>query len=554
VAETLRERLERNASAMRDERTIFEGDWRECALLTQPMKSRWLSTGANRWKSRYNKALYDGYGTYATSVCTNGLSSGLSSESQKWFKLRTTDDDLMERGGVKDVLGECERRMYAAFARSGFYFASKAGFGEITTFGTEAGLILEDRVRGAIAMSLTAGEYWISQDEAGEVNRLHRRFEMTIEQAKAAYPGATFRPQLEEDYTKGKYGTKLTICSTIEPNADRVPGKIDNRNMPWRSVAWDEGEDRKDVLLKQSGFQEKPFWCARWDVQGSDTYASTWPTLNALPDLRELQAVAKGSGETLDYLRTPPLMGPGNTRLNFNPRSYTAVATADAQTRPSPIWQVDARVPQLEQARIEALYQAVNRHLYVDRFLAISSMPGVQPRVVQEINLRNQEAITQLGTAVSRINREKLSPMVDRMWGIMLRTGQFPDFPPEMQGADLKIEFISPLAQMQRLQDLDAIQRTFQFVGAMAGSNPTVLDKVDMDQAVDEFADGAGVPPHIIRSDDDVEKVRESRAQQQASQQALQAAPAANQAAQAAETLSQTNFGGKSALDALVGQ
>lgn len=553
MADTLRDKMERTASAMRADREPLEGDWRECDLLCSATRSRFLTTGRNKWKSRYNRALSDGYGVYAAGVCASGLGYGLISESQAWFKVKTLDNDLMERDGTKDVLGECERRMYAVLAKSGFYFASNSGFAQMTRFGVEAGLLLENPTLGAAAWSFQTGEYWLSQDNIFQTNRLHRRVTITVEQAYADYPGADFRRQVRDWYDRGDYTKTLTVCSMIEPNADRVLGKVNARNLPWRAISWDEGEDRKESLLKRSGYHEKPFWAARWDVTGNDTYPSTWPALAALADLRELQAVSKGTGDSFDYINRPPMAGPPNTRLNFNPGGYTAVAAADAAQRPTPLWTVPPQALQYGSKRVEESRQNIDRHFYVDRFLPITSMQGVQPRITQEINLRNQEAIAQLGAPVGRINVEKSMVVVERLWGIMLRTGQFPEFPPSLQGAELKIDFVSPLSQLMRLAGLDAIERTAQFVGFLAGANPKVLDKFDGDQAVDEFAQGAGVPPGVVRSDDAVDHIRDARAQQEQAQQTAQQLPALVDAAKAGQLMSQTNVGGTPLLDRVTG-
>jgi hypothetical protein len=60
------------------------------------------------------------------------------------------------------------------------------------------------------------------------------------------------------------------------------------------------------------------------------------------------------------------------------------------------------------------------------------------------------------------------------------------------------------------------------FAGNMAALVPGIMDKIDADQAVDEYARLVGSPARIIRSDEDVAAIRDQRAQQ--AQQAQQAA------------------------------
>jgi hypothetical protein len=81
---------------------------------------------------------------------------------------------------------------------------------------------------------------------------------------------------------------------------------------------------------------------------------------------------------------------------------------------------------------------------------------------------------------------------------------------------------------------------------------PDALDKVDMDQVIDEYPEMTGVPAKIVRSDDVVQSQREARAQQAQAAQMAAAAPALAQGAQAAKTLSETNVTDVSALTRLM--
>ena len=56
-------------------------------------------------------------------------------------------------------------------------------------------------------------------------------------------------------------------------------------------------------------------------------------------------------------------------------------------------------------------------------------------------------------------------------------------------------------------------------VGPWAQSQPTILDKLDLDQMVDELAQRLGVPASIIRSDEQVAAIRQQREQAAAAQQ-----------------------------------
>jgi hypothetical protein len=61
--------------------------------------------------------------------------------------------------------------------------------------------------------------------------------------------------------------------------------------------------------------------------------------------------------------------------------------------------------------------------------MAITTMPGVQPRNIEEIAARNEEKLTQLGPVIERVNNEKLEVAIDRTFGIMSRMACFLPLP-----------------------------------------------------------------------------------------------------------------------------
>jgi hypothetical protein len=115
----------------------------------------------------------------------------------------------------------------------------------------------------------------------------------------------------------------------------------------------------------------------------------------------------------------------------------------------------------------------------------------------------------------------------------------------ELEGQDLKVEFVSMLAQAQRAVGLGGIDRLLGTVGGIAQLKPEVLDKLDTDQMVDAYSEMLGVDPDLIVADENVAMIRQERAQQMAAQQQAAAAPAM---ADTAKTMSDTDTEGKNAL------
>jgi hypothetical protein len=107
------------------------------------------------------------------------------------------------------------------------------------------------------------------------------------------------------------------------------------------------------------------------------------------------------------------------------------------------------------------------------------------------------------------------------------------------------------LAQAQRAAATGAMEQLVAFVGRLLAADPSAIDNIDIDEAIDEYAEMMGTSAKVIRATKQVMQIRAARQQAQAQQQAMQQTMAGVQGAQ---TLSQTPVGqGGTALDAVLG-
>ena len=131
----------------------------------------------------------------------------------------------------------------------------------------------------------------------------------------------------------------------------------------------------------------------------------------------------------------------------------------------------------------------------------------------------------------------------------MARKNLLPPPPDFLQGMPLRIEYISVMAQAQKSIGLSSLSSTVGFIGQLAALGKTeALDKLDADQAIDAFAEMSGSSPTVIVPQEQVEQIRQQRAQQQQQQQAMAMGMAA---AQGAKTLSEAQTADPSVLTAL---
>ena len=187
-----------------------------------------------------------------------------------------------------------------------------------------------------------------------------------------------------------------------------------------------------------------------------------------------------------------------------------------------------------------------------DLFYAITQMEGVQPRNQLEIMQRDAERLLQVGPVLQSIHGEFLTKAIDRIFNQMVRAkmlvGRLAP-PPELQGKQLGVTYISSLAQAQRAVATDGIDRLAGFVGGLVQAGLTDGKKFDADQAIDEYGAAVGVAPRVIKPD---EAVAGERQQEQQAAAAQQQAMLAESVAKTAKTASEADTEGDNGLTSLL--
>ncbi|KYK44539.1 phage tail protein [Bradyrhizobium liaoningense] len=544
----------RRLTELKPIRTPWESEWEGVAAFIDPTRLR-LTNRDERAISR--KAIIDSSGTFAYRTLKSGMHSGLTSPARPWFRLTTFDPDLKDFAPVKEYLAAVEQRMREVFAASNIYPAFHTGYGDLALFGQPCGLLAEDDDKLVRMQQLLNGRFWIARDENGRATTLYRQFRWSVARivSRFGYEAvARVSNSIKTAYDNGRYDQIYDVCHAVEPRLNREPGLIDKRNKPFLSNYWLDTSTDNNGLLEESGFDDNPIICPAWELAGDDHY-STSPAHDALGDTKMLQKEQTRKLEAIDKQVRPPMTGP--TSLRNNPASLLpgSVTYVDDPTGKGyrPAMEVNANLQYLRED-IRDVQERLRQYFYADLFLMISNMEGIQPRNAVEIAERKEEKLLALGPVLENIYNGQLEPVIDRTFNILNRRGELPPPPREIQNQDLKVEYISILAQAQKAVATGAIERLSGFVGQLAAVKPDVLDKLDADEATDLYADALGAPPSMVLSDDKVKALRDARAQKQ--QQAERAemmatvAPAVKQGADAASVLASAgqNPGGQALL------
>jgi hypothetical protein len=554
-----RSTLLRRYVKLENDRTTWRNHWMELSDYLLPRRGRYLYESQNtRGKKRTNKII-DSTGTQALRTLGAGLMTGMTSPARPWFRWSPADPDLAKDHEVKIWLSKVESITRSILQRSNFYNTAYTIYTELGGFGT-APLYRQKSFDTVIRFRpLTAGEYVIAENDEGKVDTLGRNFTMTVAQVVRRFVMDPYESRMDWSGTSRatkrmwenkQYDDLVPILHMIQPrNMMDRDGKGGALDMPFKSCYIEEGAENDD-LLQESGYTQFPAYVPRWDVLSGDIYGRG-PGMDTLGDIKQLQHQQKRKAQAIDKMVDPPMVAPTSMRgkpSSVLPGHTTYIDPTSGNAGFAPAYQVQPRIQEMSQD-IAEVQERIQRGFYADLFAMMINSDRRQ-MTATEVAERHEEKLVLLGPVLQRLNIELLDPLLDDVFTFALEAGLLPEPPAALVETDLKIEYISLLAQAQQAVGASSLERTLGFAGNMVGVFPAITDVIDADHAIRQYSEIMGNEPELLRPEAAVEQTRRARAEEQAKQQAMEQAAGA---AQSAKVLSEADTQNPNALTDLLG-
>lgn len=543
TTESPRELVEKRRAHLESERREIEPLWRELRDAFAPGRGRFND---EKPTDRRKVRLPNNKPVIAARTLGSGLHAGLTSPARPWLKSSIQDDGLAEWGPVKEWLALVDERMLGLFARSNLYQALPSMYLEYGTFGTMNALGFESPGSGLRFEPYTVGTCWIARDGEGTVDTLYRCFPMTVRQCVERFGENALHVDVRRMWANpDQREHKVEVLHVVEP--DGAGG--------WASCYYDakRKDGPRNGMMKRARFAVNPILSATWETLVGETYAAACPGMIALGDARALQVDERDKAQALQLHHKPPLQGPpmaaGVSRV---PGAYNVVDMMQATGQNGAIRSLYDFKPDIGGLldNIARLQDRIDQAFFVDLFLMLTLDDRSQRATAEEIRARYDEKVLALGPTLEQANG-MLRQLHAFTFDFMVRQSQpiwegrldgepmLPPPPKEMEGAEILPEFVSALQMAQRAQRLQGIERFASFATSIAQITGEFPDKFDPDQALDEYAAGLGVPPEIVRDDEEVAAIREGKAQAKKMEQMAAMAPALKQGADAVAGLAQ---------------
>ena len=454
--------------------------------------------------------VYDSTAIRSLKICSAGFHSNLTNPSTKWFNLRTRNLEFMDNRDIQLWFKDVEDIIFGALASSNFDTTMQEFYLNAGCFGTGTILTLEDALEKIRFTEIPIEQIVMEEDAYGRVQRVYRTFKLTAQQAFDLWGD-----KAGDGVTKivgHKPNEELKFLHYVGPRDERDPSKADSINMPYKSV-WIEKS--KKHRITEGGYMDNPYAVGRFYKATNDVFGYS-PAMDVLADIKLVNAQVKTMLRASMKIADPPLIVPRKgfiAPLNANPAkiNYTdGKGLSKDMIAPFP---TTGNIPVTLEV-ISRVQDGIEKAFFVPLFQAISNI--TKQMTIPEVQRRISENMVLLGPVVGRFTQEVLDPIILRVFDILFRAGEIPAPPPEIQGADLEIVYISPLARAQKESTIYSIQSYMQDVGLLAQADMSVLDGIDFDKTRDMIAQIRGISPELRKSDEEIAEIRKARAEQQA--------------------------------------
>ncbi len=489
------------------ERQNFKIEWQEQADFVLPRKNN--VTIKQTKGARRTERLMESTGPHSSGLLAATLQGSLTSNSVFWFNIRMKDKELNENEEVKAWLDDSTRRMYQGFNDSNFRIEIHEMFTDVVVFATAC--LLTERALPSNENLLNFRSYFVGDDflirenVQGYVDTVIRKVLFEPRQAKELFGDKAGREVLKAE--EAKSSEEFEYLHVTMPIAEYSKTRQGFGNDEWEYT--DIYVAMKDeVISKKSGYFEFPYIIPTWSKASGEMYGRG-PTNIAMPDIRTLNAATAYMRQAWAKDIKPSRLVPESLGVDIDdvpgtnipvPAHLIEIIKKGALTSEAR-WEVS--VEEREQLRT-----AIKECYFTDQIQLQkqAQMTATESQIILELMQRL------LGPVFGRLEAQ-LAPMVERVFGIMLRAGALAPVPGVIADGELDIEYVGPLARSQRQSEINALRQWLEQLVQIAAIKPDIVDVPNFDEIARDSARVLNVNERYVNAQDDVDEVREQRAE-----------------------------------------
>ena len=270
--------------------------------------------------------------------------------------------------------------------------------------------------------------------------------------------------------------------------------------------------DKKIIIFEEefSGVGSNPYVCFRWNKASGEVYGRG-PIFNAMSAIKTtnltIQLILENAQMAISgiyQVEDDGIVNPDNIQLV--PGSLIPIAPNSRGLQPiNTAGRFDVAQLVLEDMRAN-----IKKALYMETL----GRPEGTPMTATEVAERMADLSRQIGSSFGRLQAEFVIPLLRRVIRVLKEQGRI-DLP-IINGREVKVQAISPLARSQYQQDISDINRFHEIIGTTFG--PQMLNLiVNQDAVARHIGKLMNIPEKLLR--DEQEQAQLAQQMQQMAQQ-----------------------------------
>tara|TARA_Y100001972_G_scaffold104426_1_gene131331 strand:+ start:1219 stop:2766 length:1548 start_codon:yes stop_codon:yes gene_type:complete len=494
------ERMLKKYEKAKYSRVNFESIFEECYEFALPMRQSFYHEVAGQ---RRDDKIFDETAVVGVQEFASRLQSGLVPNFARWADfIAGSEVPKEQQDEVNNSLDEITDYVFEVIQSSNFGQEVHESFMDLAV-GTGVLLVEEgDAINPVRFNAIPLPSVYLDTGPDDSIDHVYRERTLKSIEIPVAYPkgiiGEKTLKHIEREPEKEIKILELVCRNYQELNEQRFDYYV--INIPDKEIIYYE-------LFEGTG--SNPFVCFRWSKASGEIYGRG-PLVNALSAIKTtnltIELVLENAQMAISGVYQMDDDGIINTdTINLVPGTIIPKAMGSAGLQPIK----NAGNFDVANLVLGDMRNNIKRALYNDML----GDPNKTPASATEVAERMADLSRRIGSSFGRLQAEMVQPILQRVVYILKKQGKIEM--PSINGREVKVRSVSPLAQAQANQDISAVSRYLQLVGGTFG--PEILNLlINSEDVALYLAKKFGVPDTLVR--DSVEREQLLQAAQQFAQ------------------------------------
>lgn len=515
-------------------RANFETEWQNVADLFRPVKSN-VTVERSIGDKEHIHRLYDSFPINAVNTLKSIVIGLFFNRSIVPIELVSPIEDINEDIAVSEWLGDFTNMMLKMMfdPKSGFEKSLSEAVADDICFGTVATLI----EKGNFPIkyhSLHIKDFLIAESKHGDVDYVVLKATKTARQiqqewgAKKEAGEAYINENITKCFKKDPF-KEFELQLHVLPREERDENKIDRLNKPIAGY-WIDVKHKE--LIEEIGWDTMPIAIGRSEKASNELYGTS-RAMMALASAGQSNEMWKQLNEASELALRPPLNVNANYSKKLNLKTK-ALNYPEQKSLAHGRAAVEAIVNVGSIAANKDLILEVKENIkdifFLDK-LKIFDNPSATATQVLELRAEAFRIMGDFVTGLIQYMDNNLtrtfsllfSQIYDMNNDLIPNNGIFEKEIPDLlkENGELKIEYINPIAQSQKLNESASMDKWLTDIANIAQFKPEVLDLVNFDQVIRSKREVLNIDAELIYGIGKVSEIRAANQAQQEQQQAL---------------------------------